>query len=69
MKFGTDEPSMMLRDLDGTLTGTPGVSVTADTPYYHEGKDCETNSDWNMAVCPGNFARVSFYIIEAYSLD
>ena len=68
MKFGADEPSMMLRDLDGTLTGTPGVSVTANTPYYHEGKECEVNSDWNMAVCDGNFARVNFYII-AYSLD
>jgi len=54
MKFGMDEPSMMLRDLDGTLTGTAGVSVTADTPFYHEGKECETNNDWNMTVCQGN---------------
>ena len=57
-KFGNDEPSMMLRDLDGTLTGTPGKSVTADVPYYHDGMNCETNSDWNMAVCDGKFARV-----------
>ena len=58
--YGADEPSMMLRDLDGTLTGKVGVSVTADTPFYHEGKECETNTDWNMAVCTGNFARVGF---------
>ena len=57
-KFGNDEPSMMLRDLDGTLTGTPGTSVTADVPYYHDGIDCEINSEWNMAVCDGKFARV-----------
>ena len=57
-KFGNDEPSMMLRDLDGTLTGTPGKSVTADVPYYHDGMDCEINSEWNMAVCDGKFARV-----------
>ena len=49
---------MMLRDLDGTLTGTPGTSVTADVPYYHDGIDCEINSEWNMAVCDGKFARV-----------
>ena len=60
--FGADEPSMMLRDLDGSLTGTAGVSVTADAPYYHEGKECEINADWNMAVCPGNFARVTLTI-------
>ena len=59
-KFGNDEPSMMLRDLDGTLTGTPGKSVTADAPYYHDGMDCEINSEWNMAVCNGNFARVRY---------
>jgi len=59
-KFGNDEPSMVLRDLDGTLSGTPGVSVAADVPYYHEGMECETNAEWNMAVCNGNFAR--FYL-------
>ena len=61
-KFGNDEPSMVFRDLDGTLSGTPGVSVAADVPYYHEGMECETNAEWNMAVCNGNFARVNYWI-------
>ena len=59
-EYGNDEPSMMLRDLDGSLTGTPGTSVTADAPYYHDGIECETKSTWNMAICQGNFARVLF---------
>ena len=59
-KSGNDEASMVLRDLDGTLTGTPGVSVAADVPYFHDGLECETNSEWNMAICQGNLARVNF---------
>ena len=58
--YGKDEPSMMLRDLDGTLTGTPGTSVTADVPYFHDGIECRPKSDWNMTLCQGNFARVHF---------
>ena len=49
---------MMLRDLDGSLTGTPGLSVAADAPYFHDGVECETKSEWNMTICQGNFARV-----------
>ena len=64
-KYGRDEPSMVLRDLDGTLTGTAGVSVAADTPYYHDGIDCEVRSDWNMSICQGNFARVIFTTMNA----
>ena len=55
---GADESSMMLRDLDGSLTGTPGQSVTADVPYYHDGIECKTKSEWNMTICQGYFARV-----------
>ena len=60
-EFGNDEPSMVLRDLDGTLTGTPGLSVAADVPYYHDGMDCETKSEWSMAICQGNLARVTLF--------
>ena len=59
-EYGLDEPSMVLRDLDGTLTGQVGVSVAADSPYYRDGIECESNSDWNMSICQGNFARVIF---------
>ena len=62
IQFGTDEPSMMLRDLDGTLTGTPGLSVTADVPYYHDGMECEIKSEWNMTLCQGKLARVKLYL-------
>ena len=65
VEYGHDEPSMVLRDLDGSLTGTPGVSVAAIAPYYQDGIDCEVKSEWNMGICNGNFARVimeSIYI-------
>ena len=59
VEYGHDEPSMVLRDLDGSLTGTPGVSVAAIAPYYQDGIDCEVKSEWNMGICNGNFARVT----------
>ena len=65
-KSGNDEASMVLRDLDGTLTGTAGVSVAADVPYFQDGLSCETKSDWNMAICQGNLARVNF--IKRYNI-
>ena len=58
LKTGNDEFSMMLRDLDGSLTGSPNMSVTANIPYYHDGMQCNTNSHWNMSVCNGKSARV-----------
>ena len=62
-EYGLDEPSMVLRDLDGSLTGTPGVSVAAIAPYYQDGIDCELKSEWNMEICNGNFARVTIQSI------
>ena len=73
---GADESSMMLRDLDGSLTGTPGQSVTADVPYYHDGIECKTKSEWNMTICQGYFARVKlraarniFYAFKSIELE
>ena len=64
VEYGLDEPSMVLRDLDGSLTGTPGVSVAAIAPYYQDGIDCELKSEWNMNICNGNFARVIMQSIQ-----
>lgn len=55
---GTDESSMILNDLDGSLTGTAGNAVVATDPFLHGNMDCKTNPKWNMSVCNGNFARV-----------
>ena len=67
-EYGHDEPSMVLRDLDGSLTGTPGVSVAAIAPYYQDGIDCELKSEWNMEICNGNFARVIMHSIQIFFL-
>ena len=55
---GADETSMTIKDLDGSLVGTPGLNVVANDEYLQTGLDCETNSLWNMTVCNGNFHRV-----------
>ena len=56
---GDDETSMTFRDLDGTLTGTPGTSLVSPDSYLQDGLNCELRGNWNMTVCEGNFARVS----------
>jgi len=59
-KTGADELAMILKDEDGSLTGTPGVSVMSRDDYLQEGLECEQNGDWNMTLCKGDFTR--FYV-------
>ena len=58
---------MTIKDLDGSLTGTPGMNVVSNDDYLHEGLDCEPSTLWNMTVCNGKFARVflKYFLIIA----
>jgi cell surface hyaluronidase len=49
----------VFQDRDGSITGTPGSSVTVDTPFLSSGK-CQKNNDWNALVCADKF--VTFYL-------
>ena len=61
---GDDETSMTFRDLDGSLTGSPGTSLVSPDYYLQEGLNCQLRENWNMTVCEGNFARVNFVLVR-----
>lgn len=44
-------------DQDGSVTGTPGTSVTLDTPWFG-GPDCTAHPAWGALSCPGLFGSV-----------
>ena len=47
-----------MKDLDGSLTGIPGAVATKRDVYYTKEAICSINSNWNMQVCEGRYAKV-----------
>ena len=52
----------MIRDLDGSLTGTPNVAVAKWNAYYVENADCEIRPQWNFTVCNEKFIKVEWLV-------
>ena len=50
--------SVIMRDLDGSLTKAPGSSVVKSNVYYTEKLQCEKKNPWNMDICPDRFIKV-----------
>lgn len=50
------DKSATFLDTDGSVTGTPGRTVTA-SPLLKDAPDCAANADWNASVCQGQYAR------------
>ena len=57
-KVGHREKTIMLRDLDGSLSGQPNVALVKWDAYYTEGLDCEIIPKWNFKSCNEKFVRV-----------
>ncbi|PNY81817.1 G8 domain-containing protein [Deinococcus koreensis] len=43
-------------DADGSVTGTPGLSVTGSA-LLRDAPDCSARAEWNASVCGGQYAR------------
>ena len=56
----TTQTSIQIRDLDGSLTGTPMASIVWKQGDVIE-NECEFNQEWNLSVCPPNKKFVNFY--------
>jgi len=52
------ELNAAFRDVSGSVTGTPGLWVTANTPFLM-GPGCTPRPDWNAAICPGPYMQIS----------
>ena len=50
--------SVLMKDMDGSLTGAAGSVVTKSDVYYTAEAQCSTRSNWNMQVCDGRYAKV-----------
>ena len=51
-------------DQDGSVTGTPGSSVTLDTPWFG-GPTCTAHPAWGALSCPELFGSVFFADMDA----
>ena len=62
LRLGRGDTSIIMTDIDGSLTGTAGAMAVKEDVYYTRGEDCEKREGWNMDVCePGiRLARVSY---------
>jgi hypothetical protein len=60
---GDGERMSIITDRDGSLTGTPGATVTVNNPLLVDDR-CTQRADWNAWVCPTRFAGVS---VQAFS--
>ena len=49
-----------MRDLDGTVTGIAGSTITTRAPVF-PGRDCTINDAWNAQVCRDSYVRLSWY--------
>ena len=52
------DDTIMMRDGDGSLTGTAGVTVVRPGVYYADADKCSTMEGWNMDACTQQFIRV-----------
>jgi cell migration-inducing and hyaluronan-binding protein len=51
----------VFRDLDGSVTGTPGSSVVLNAPLLADAV-CTAHRDWNAAVCPARYG--SLFVVD-----
>ena len=51
------DKSAVFQDVTGSVTGTPGRWVTANTPFLTT-PDCVLQADWNARVCAGPYLKV-----------
>ena len=54
------ESSIQMRDLDGSLTGTPMSTIIFKNGETIE-NECDYNEDWNLSVCKPELKFVNFY--------
>ena len=65
-KDGPGEASVLLTDLDGSLTGAAGGVVTKKGVYFAEDADCSVRAGWNMQVCGGRYAKVGAIWVQLH---
>jgi hypothetical protein len=51
--------SAAFRDLDGSVSGTPGAYVVIDNGIASHEDTCEIKANWNAAICKGDMGRFS----------
>ncbi len=51
--------SAAFRDLDGSVTGTPGAYIVIDNGIASDEETCEMKPTWNAAICTGDMGRLS----------
>ncbi len=51
--------SAAFRDLDGSVTGTPGATIVLDNGIASDEASCTIKSSWNAAICKGDIGRFS----------
>jgi cell migration-inducing and hyaluronan-binding protein len=51
--------SAAFRDLDGSVTGTPGATIVIDNGIASDEKACKVQPTWNAAICNGDIGRFS----------
>jgi cell migration-inducing and hyaluronan-binding protein len=51
--------SAAFRDLDGSVSGSPGATIVIDNGIASDEEACEIRSTWNAAVCKGDVGRFS----------
>jgi hypothetical protein len=61
---GDGERMSVITDRDGSLTGTPGATVTVNNPLLVDGRTCTARPDWNASICRSRFVGVS---VQAFS--
>jgi hypothetical protein len=51
--------SAAFRDLDGSVSGTPGAYIVIDNGIASHEDSCEIKASWNAAICKGDMGRFS----------
>jgi cell migration-inducing and hyaluronan-binding protein len=51
--------SAAFRDLDGSVSGTPGATIVIDNGIASDEDTCKIRPSWNAAVCTGDMGRFS----------
>ena len=51
--------SAAFKDLDGSISGTPGAYIVIDNGIASDEQACEIKATWNAAICRGDIGRFS----------
>ncbi|MBT2135936.1 hypothetical protein KK137_16495, partial [Croceibacterium sp. LX-88] len=51
--------SAAFRDLDGSVSGTPGAYIVIDNGIAADEEACQIKATWNAAICKGDIGRFS----------